>query len=45
MRDTTVWDVPFSGMPSLRQKINSGVSFLVKSQIDIHSGGIILERY
>ena len=27
-----VWDVPFSGVPSFKQKINSEVSFLVKSQ-------------
>ena len=33
-----VWEVPFFGVPFFEQKINFGVSFLVKSQVVINFG-------
>ena len=33
-----VWDVPFFGVPFFEQKINFGLSFLVKSQVVINYG-------
>ena len=33
-----VWGVPFFGVPFFEQKINFGVSYLVKSQVVINFG-------
>ena len=32
------WDVPIFGVPFFEEKINFGVSILVKSQVVIHFG-------